>query len=190
MDLFFAATLFFGLVSSGCSNDVQPVTKDDVMKVQLTSTAFSQGQPIPPKYTGKGDDVSPPLQWTAASALPQRSAQIKSFALICDDPDAPMGTFTHWVIYNLPATATSLPENVAKTDTLPDGSKQGKNSFGNIGYNGPAPPPGKPHRYFFKLYVLDTVLNPGSSPSKREVVNAMNGHVLAERELMGTFQSL
>ena len=159
------------------------------MKTQLSSTAFSQGQPIPLKYTGQGDDVSPPLQWTAGSTLPQRSAQIKSFALICDDPDAPMGTFTHWVTYNLPATATSLPENVAKTDTLPDGSKQGKNSFGNTGYNGPAPPPGKPHRYFFRLYALDTVLNPGSSPSKREVVNAMNGHVLAEGELMGTFQS-
>ncbi len=152
------------------------------MKMQVTSTAFAEGGAIPPKYTGQGDDVSPPLQWTAASP------QTKSFALICDDPDAPMGTWTHWVIYNLPATATGLPENVAKRGSLPDGSKQGQNSFGKIGYNGPAPPPGKAHRYFFKVYALDTVLTLDAGAEKGEVVNAINGHVLAQGQLMGTYQ--
>lgn len=186
--LLFAAMLLGGLAFSGCSKDIQPASEDKDMKIQITSTAFTNGQPIPPKYTGEGKDVSPPLRWMAASTLPQRSAQIKSFALICDDPDAPMGTFTHWVIYNLPPTATELPENVAKTETLPDGSRQAGNSFGNISYNGPMPPPGKPHRYFFKLYALDTTLNPGPGASKREVLSAMNGHVLVEGELMGTYQ--
>jgi Raf kinase inhibitor-like YbhB/YbcL family protein len=186
--LVFAATLFASLIS-GCSRDVQPAPEDNDMRVQLASTAFTGGQPIPRKYTGRGNDISPPLQWTATSTLPQRSAQIKSFALICDDPDAPMGTFTHWVIYNLPPTANSLAENISKTETLPDGSKQGRNSFGNLGYNGPAPPPGKPHRYYYRLYALDTVLNPGPGVDKRALLNAMNGHVLATGELMGTFQS-
>lgn len=189
MNLFFAATLFFGLIFSGCSDDAQPAQEDNVMKIQLVSTAFSAGQPIPPKYTALGHDVSPPLEWTITSALPQRSAQIKSFALICDDPDAPMGAFTHWIIYNISAATTAIPENVAKNVTLPNGAKQGRNSFGYIGYNGPAPPPGKLHHYIFKFYALDTILNPDPGPSKRELLNAMNGHVLAEGELMGTFQS-
>ena len=189
LPLFLAAMLCAGAVSTGCSRDVQPAPENHDMKVQITSAAFITGQPIPQKYTGRSDDFSPPLSWSATSALPQRSAQIKSFALICDDPDAPLGAFTHWVIYNLPPTATGLPENVARTESLPDGSRQGRNSFGNTGYNGPAPPPGKPHRYYFTLYALDTVLNPGPTVDKRALLSAMNGHVLASGQLMGTFQS-
>ena len=169
-------------MAASCSHEAEPNT-GSVMKIPVTSTAFVDGQTIPQKYTGQGDDISPPLQWTAAPS------QTKSFALICDDPDAPMGTWTHWVIYNLPATATGLPENVAKTGSLPDGSKQGENSFRNIGYNGPAPPPGKAHRYFFKVYALDSVLTLDAGAEKGEVVNAMNGHVLAQGQLMGTYQS-
>lgn len=153
------------------------------MTIQLTSTAFAQNQPIPEKYTGQADDISPRLEWTGAPL------NTKSFALICEDPDAPMGTFTHWIIYNVRGTATFLPQNIAKTGTLPDGSKQGKNSFGNIGYNGPAPPPGKPHHYHFRLYALDAVLGLAAGASKSDVLNAMNGHILAQGELVGTYQS-
>jgi Raf kinase inhibitor-like YbhB/YbcL family protein len=100
-----------------------------------------------------------------------------------------MGTFTHWIIYNVPATATGLSENINKTQMLPDGSRQGKNGFGNIGYNGPAPPPGKVHHYYLRLYALDMTLSLDAGASRDEVVKAMNGHVLAEGELMGTDQS-
>ena len=178
--LFAAMSLAF--ITAGCSNESKPDT-EDVMTMQITSAAFAGGQPIPQKYTGQGNDVSPPLQWTGAPP------PTKSFAVVCEDPDAPMGTFTHWVIYNLPATAGGLPENVAKTASLPDGSKQGENSFQNIGYNGPAPPPGKAHRYFFKVYALDTMLTLDAGAGKGDLLKAMNGHVLATGQLMGTYQS-
>ena len=153
------------------------------MKIQVTSTAFAQGQPIPQKYTGQGDDVSPPLQWTGTPP------NTKSLALICDDPDAPMGTFTHWVLYNIPSASAVLTENVPKMETLDDGRKQGKNSFGNIGYNGPMPPPGKPHHYYFKLYALDTTLNLDPGENRADLLDAMKGHIIAEGELMGTYQA-
>lgn len=155
----------------------------NVPKIQVTSTAFKQGQPIPDKYTGQGQDISPPLQWTDAPP------PTKSFALICEDPDAPGGTFTHWVIFNLPPATTTLPENLARNGSLPDGSLQGKNSFGNIGYNGPAPPPGKAHHYYFRLYALDATLPLDAGADKNAVLNAMKGHVLAEGALMGAYQN-
>lgn len=170
------------VLAASCSHEAEP-NPTGVMKMQLTSTAFLDGQTIPQKYTGRGDDISPPLQWTGA---PSRT---KSFALICEDPDAPMGTWTHWLIYNLPAGAAGLPENVAKTGSLPDGSRQGENNFHNLGYNGPAPPPGRAHRYFFKLYALDTVLPLDAGADKGGLMAAMNGHVLARGQLMGTYQS-
>lgn len=176
------AALSLALLAAGCSRGSEP-NPENVMKMQITSTAFAEGRPIPQKYTAQGEDVSPPLQWTGAPP------QTKSFALICEDPDAPMGTFTHWVIFNLPAAATGLPENVAKTGSLPDGSKQGQNSFRNIGYNGPAPPRGKPHRYFFKVYALDAMLTLDAGAGKGDLLDAMNGHVLATGQLMGTYQS-
>jgi len=147
-------------------------------RLTLSSPVFDSGQMLSRKYTGDGDDVSPALKWDNVPA------GTKSFALICSDPDAPLGTFVHWVIYDLPADVRELAEGVPKTGVLENGAHQGVNGFRNIGYNGPKPPPGKPHRYFFRLYALDTVLGlePGVSAGKLQ--GAMAGHILAEAELM------
>lgn len=152
------------------------------MSIQITSAAFADGQPIPQKYSCQGDDMSPPLQW---ANIP---ANAKSLALIADDPDAPVGTWVHWILYDLPATATGLSENIPQLQQLPDGAKQGTNDFHRPGYGGPCPPPGKPHRYFFKLYALDAMLNLKPGATKRDLLKAMDGHVLAEGRLMGTYQ--
>jgi len=152
------------------------------MSIQITSAAFAGGQPIPAKYTCQGSDISPPLQWTNAPA------NAKSFALICDDPDAPVGTWVHWVLYDLPPSASELPEDVAKTQTFAGNAKQGVNDFRRVGYGGPCPPPGKPHRYFFKLYALDAMLDLEPGATKKDLLEAMEGHVLAEGQLMGTYQ--
>jgi Raf kinase inhibitor-like YbhB/YbcL family protein len=173
--------LLAGLLLSSCSNQAEPDTANTTT-MQLTSPAFANGEAIPDKYTGQADDISPRLEWTGAPL------NTKSFALICEDPDAPMGTFTHWLIYNVPGTATGLSQNIAKTGTLPDGSKQGKNSFGNVGYNGPMPPPGTPHRYFFRLYALDAALKLDAGVDNTKVLSAMKGHILAKGELIGTYQ--
>lgn len=160
----------------------------------LTSNAFQLGESIPKRHTGEGEDVSPQLAW---SGLP---AGTKELALICDDPDAPSrknpfpSAWVHWVLYNLPAHLTELPEGIARSALLasPAGAKQGLNSWpsDNVGYLGPMPPPGSgPHRYFFRLYALDTVLNlPPASATKEALLAAMQDHVLAERELMGTYE--
>jgi len=151
------------------------------MAFQLTSSAFGAGQAIPAKYTCTGQDVSPPLSWTD----PPPGTQ--SLALIMDDPDAPAGVWVHWVIYNLPVTSRGLPEAVpARQPELPDGSRQGVNSWNRSGYGGPCPPSGT-HRYVFKLYALDTVLSLPAVASKAQLLNAMQGHILAQAELMGTY---
>jgi len=154
------------------------------MALTVTSSAFKHGEPIPRKYTGEGSDVSPPLSWTG---MPEGTKEI---ALICDDPDAPIAEpWVHWVIYGLPHTCTGLGEGVAKKDKLGDGSAQGRNSFGRIGYNGPMPPPGHGvHHYHFKLYALDrpTGLKPGAT--KKELLRAMEGHILAQGDLVGTYK--
>ena len=150
--------------------------------MKLTSTAFSEGQPIPLKHTCQDADVSPPLKW---SDVP---AGTKSLALICDDPDAPVGTWVHWVLWGLPPTATELQEKVPTSETLPSGAKQGLNNFRRIGYGGPCPPPGQAHRYFFKLYALDSELSPKSRATKQELGRTVEGHVLAQAQLMGTYQ--
>lgn len=147
---------------------------------QLTSTAFSQGTPIPALYTCQGRDISPPLAWG------EPPASTRSFALIMDDPDAPVGIWVHWVIYNLPPEARSLPEALPTDGQLPDGSLQGKNSWNRLGYGGPCPPSGT-HRYFFKLYALDTTLSLSTGASKGQLIQAMEGHILAQAELMGTY---
>lgn len=144
--------------------------------MNLTSSAFTQGQPIPTKYSCKGADVSPALAWT------EPPAGTKSFALIMDDPDAPMGTWVHWVLFNIPSTARGLPEAA----TFTDGSVQGTISAHSVGYHGPCPPSGT-HRYFFKLYALNITLNLTSIADKKAVEAAMKGHILAQAELMGTF---
>jgi Raf kinase inhibitor-like YbhB/YbcL family protein len=150
------------------------------MPFELTSTAFAPAEPIPQKYTCDGQDVSPPLQW---SDPPQGT---QSLALICDDPDAPIGTWVHWVLYNLPAESRSLPEAVPSDADLSDGSRHGNNSWRRPGYGGPCPPGGT-HRYFFKLYALDTVLDLKAGAGKKQALQAMEGHILAQAELMGVY---
>lgn len=151
------------------------------MALEIKSTAFEAGGTIPKKYTGDGPDVSPPLSWSAPPA------GTKSLALICDDPDAPRGTWVHWVLWGLPPDTRELAEDVPKTETLASGAKQGRNDFGNIGYGGPSPPAGKPHRYFFKLYALDTQLDLKPGATKADVEKAIASHILAQGELMGKY---
>jgi len=148
---------------------------------QLTSPAFQPGESIDSKYTCDGQDISPPLSWTAPPA------GTKSLALIMDDPDAPMGTWVHWVIYNIPAGESSLPEAVPADQELPNGARQGLNSWPKYGYGGPCPPSGQ-HRYFFKLYALDAVLDLPARVTKERLLQAMEGHVLGRAELMGLYR--
>jgi len=150
------------------------------MSISLSSTAFAAGASIPSDYSCKGRSVSPPLAWG------HPPAGTKSFALILDDPDAPSGTFVHWVIYNIPAASLGLPEAIPTNGQLADGTLQGNNGSGRAGYTGPCPPSGT-HRYFFKLYALDTLLGLSSGANKDQLLQAMQGHVLAQSELMGTF---
>ncbi len=150
------------------------------MALAISSTAFASGQPIPPKYTCTGENVSPPLAWTGAPSA------TRSFALILEDPDAPSGTFVHWVTFNIPATSSGLPEAVSPKGSQPAAGVQGRNGGGQTGYTGPCPPSGV-HRYFFKLYALDTSLDLTSGGSADQLRKAMQGHILAQGELMGTF---
>lgn len=152
------------------------------MAFTLSSSSFQNGGDIPQKFSCEGADVSPELSWT------NPPAGTRSFALIADDPDAPAGTWTHWVLFDLPAQASGLPEGVAKVDEIPGGGRQGRNDFRKIGYGGPCPPPGKPHRYFFKLYALDKTLNLKPGASKAEVEGTMQGHILGQAELVGSFR--
>lgn len=151
------------------------------MGFAITSSAFKDGGDIPKKFTCDGEDVSPALKWSEGPAA------TKSLALIADDPDAPAGTWVHWVIYDLPANLRQLAESVPRDNQLKAGGLQGTNDFGKVGYNGPCPPPGKPHRYFFKLYALDQFLNLKSGISRAELEKAMQGHVLAQAQIMGRF---
>jgi hypothetical protein len=155
------------------------------MTITITSAAFKAGGVVPSKHTGEGEDVSPALQWTG---VPQNAKQL---ALICDDPDAPVAEpWVHWVIYGLPANCAGLPEAMPKDETLkePAGAVQGKNDFGKIGYGGPMPPRGHgTHHYHFKLYALDTALNLPPGQTKKQLLAAMKGHILAQGELIGTY---
>lgn len=150
------------------------------MALTLSSKAFSAGSPIPVVYSCKGRSISPPLAWS------NTPAGAKTLALIMDDPDAPIGTFVHWVVFNIPASVNQLPEAVPASAKLDDGTQQGNNGAGKIGYTGPCPPSGT-HRYFFKLYALDAQLSLSSGASKDQLLQAMQGHILAQGELMGTF---
>jgi Raf kinase inhibitor-like YbhB/YbcL family protein len=156
--------------------------KNQTGHMQLTSSAFVEGAAIPAKYTGDDKNISPPLKWSGA---PPGTV---SFALIADDPDAPAGTWVHWVLYDLPGSTSELPEGLPKGQYLPNSAKQGLNDFKHLGYGGPAPPPGKPHRYFFKLYALDATLDLKPGATKKELERAMEKHVLAQGQLMGTYQ--
>ena len=165
------------------SADQQP--GEDKMTLTLNSTAFTNGGEIPSKYTCEGDDTSPPLEWTD---VPE---QTRSLVLIVDDPDAPdprvpKMTWVHWVLYNIPPGTTGLPEGATSAD-LPHGTEEGLNDWKRTGYGGPCPPIGR-HRYFHKLYALDTVLKGLDKPTKATVETAMVDHIIAETELIGTYE--
>jgi Raf kinase inhibitor-like YbhB/YbcL family protein len=149
--------------------------------MKLTSSAFTEGAMIPVKYTCDGQNISPPLTWTDVPG------GVRTLALICDDPDAPAGTWVHWVAFNLPQDATGLPEGVPPDKTLATGGVQGMNSGRRLGYGGPCPPSGT-HRYYFKLYALDNTLSLGSNATAKDLQTAMQGHVLAETQLMGRYR--
>jgi len=151
------------------------------MTIKLTSTAFQDGGLIPARYTCDGPNVSPPLSW---SGLPPGT---KSLALVCEDPDAPGKTWTHWVVYGIPPTTMQLAEGIVHEETLSNGGKQGKNDFGKIGYGGPCPPSGT-HRYFFKLSALDSEISLEPGATKDQLLGAIDGHVLAQGELMGKYK--
>jgi Raf kinase inhibitor-like YbhB/YbcL family protein len=163
---------------SGCQKD-----KKDAPTINLTSTSFHSGEAIPEQYTGDGKDISPPLLWGG------EPRSTKSFAVICDDPDAPqLNPWVHWVVFDIPADRHGLDEGVPAEETLRLGGKQGKNDFGKLGYGGPAPPKGKVHHYLFKVYALDSLLNLKPGITKPDLEKAMKDHVLGYGEFMGTYQ--
>jgi len=154
---------------------------EKIMEIKVKSEAFEEGGMIPKKYTCDGEDTSPPLSWTG---VPEGT---EALALICDDPDAPVGTWVHWVIFNIPPDTTGLSENIPPERVLESGARQGRNDFGNIGYGGPCPPRGT-HRYYFKLYALDKKVDLEPGATKDELLKAMEGHILAEGRLMGRYK--
>ncbi len=159
----------------------EPEIPKGVPTMQLTSTAFKEGEAIPDVHAHENKNLSPPLKWTDVPA------GVKSLALICDDPDAPRGTWVHWVLFNIPPDTRELPSSPAGKIDVP-GAIQGKNDFKKLGYGGPAPPSGT-HRYYFKLYALDKVLDLKEGATKDELVKAMKDHIVAQGQLMGTFSA-
>ncbi|MCF7874479.1 MAG: YbhB/YbcL family Raf kinase inhibitor-like protein [Candidatus Omnitrophica bacterium] len=154
----------------------------NLFALNLKSSVFENGGYIPSRYTCDGKSYSPPLSW---DDLPRG---VKSFVLIVDDPDAPAGIWVHWVLYNIPASLKKLGENIDKEKMESLGLKQGKNDFGQIGYNGPCPPPGPAHKYSFKLYALDKEIKAGQGVTKPELIEQMQGHIIAETKLSGFYQ--
>ncbi len=154
---------------------------EEIMEIKIKSASFEEGGMIPSKYTCDGEDISPPLSWTP----PPKGT--KGLALICDDPDAPMGTWVHWLLFNLPPEVTGLSENIPPEKVLKIGAKQGRNDFGKIGYGGPCPPRGT-HKYHFKLYALDSEIDLEPGATKDDLIKAMEGHILAETQLIGRYK--
>jgi Raf kinase inhibitor-like YbhB/YbcL family protein len=150
-------------------------------QIELKSPAFKEGQTIPEKYTCDSSNISPPLEW---KKIPEGTI---TYAIIVDDPDAPVKTWVHWILFNLPGSILELPENIPKLEILGNGAKQGENSSGKIGYDGPCPPGGT-HRYYFKIYALDKELDSKPGINKKELLKAMEGHILGEGQLMGRFR--
>lgn len=197
---FFTATLSLALLLAACRSGTNAPAGDrrtptpaanarvengtkgaDKMTIKLNSTAFDEGGMIPSQYTCDGQNVSPPLAW---SGLPEGT---KTLALICDDPDAPRGTWVHWVVYQIPASERGLPENLPARETLDSGARQGTNDFKKPGYGGPCPPSGT-HRYFFKLYALDASLDLASGATKDQLLKAMDTHILAQGQLLARYK--
>jgi Raf kinase inhibitor-like YbhB/YbcL family protein len=151
-------------------------------QIQLTSPDFRHGDTIPRQHSCDGENLSPGLAWNGAPL------ERRSFALICDDPDAPRGTYVHWVLYNLPGETVELSRGMPTTPELPSGASQGRNDSGEIGYTGPCPPPGKPHRYYFRLYALDIMLSLPYGVSRGELERGMADHIVGQGTLMGVYQ--
>jgi Raf kinase inhibitor-like YbhB/YbcL family protein len=151
-------------------------------EIRLTSSVFEHGGRIPHVHTCEGDDVSPPLQWSGAPV------NTRTYAIICEDPDAPRGTWIHWVLYNISGDAVELTRAIPSLPELPSGARHGRNTAGDLAYAGPCPPPGDPHRYFFRLYALDISLNLPPGATKAELQRAMEQHIVAQGTLMGTYQ--
>jgi len=157
-------------------------TDSSTAQIRLTSAAFAYGDKIPVRFTCEGDDVSPPLQWSGAPV------ETRGFALIMDDPDAPRGTWVHWVLFNLTGETVELTPAVPTLPELPSGARHGRNTAGDMAYAGPCPPPGKPHRYFFRLYALDIMLGLRPGATREELEQAMDQHILGQGTLMGTYE--
>jgi Raf kinase inhibitor-like YbhB/YbcL family protein len=162
------------------SSEPEPMVEKTGSTMKIESNAFEQGDPIPAEFTCEGDDLSPALSWSDA---PEKTVK---YVLIMDDPDAPVGTWDHWLLYNIPGETSELAPAISAEAELPDGSRHGNNSWDRLGYGGPCPPSGT-HRYFFKLYAIDTVLDLEPGATKDELLAAIEGRILAEAELMGTF---
>jgi Raf kinase inhibitor-like YbhB/YbcL family protein len=185
ISLFFVSVIFF----FSCQNKNSDETiKEQTRKkeggktdMKISSTSFKEGEMIPLKYTCDGENISPELFWTGFSE------SSKSFAIISDDPDAPVGDWVHWVIYNIPFSVNELAESIPRNKTFDNGIRQGINDSRKTGYDGPCPPGGT-HRYFFKLYALDIMLDKDAGMTKRELLKAMEGHIIAETQLMGKYK--
>lgn len=183
-----AFTILASLALSGCGVRPQPIPPPPATRhlppgkaeLKVISAAFKEGEPIPRQYTCHGINVSPPLEW---SGVPKTA---KTIAIIADDPDAPSGGWVHWVLYNLPSENIGFVENLPATENLKAGGFQGKNDFGKIGYGGPCPPSGT-HRYIFKVFAVDTELALPAGAARAEVEQAMQGHILSQGQLMGTY---
>ncbi len=180
-----ALILFINLSYCGRKSDSQNSRAQKEMttgKITIKSSAFNDGETIPVKYTCEGEDISVPLEW---SNIPEG---VKSLALVCDDPDAPMGTWVHWVVINIPPEISELSEGIVfDKDSLLAGTIECHNSFDRVQYGGPCPPKGPVHRYFFKLYALDRMLELDTKADKADAEKAMEGHILAQAALMGRF---
>jgi len=182
--LFRQAWVVIPLLTLAMSMFVVPdrVPGQQAAKLELRTSSFEPGGFIPKRFTCVGADVSPALTWSDPPGGTQR------FAIIEDDPDAPSGTFVHWVVYDLPASYRQLPEAVPRKDEMAGGGRQGTNDFSRVGYSGPCPPPGKAHRYFIRLYALDAPTSLPPAASRSELDSAMQGHILAQAEMMGRFK--
>jgi Raf kinase inhibitor-like YbhB/YbcL family protein len=181
----FLTAILLPAVLTACGGTREPAAgpeEQTAVKLELTSAAFQEGDTIPSRHTCDGPDLSPPLAWSA----PPDGAQ--SLALTCDDPDAPVGTWVHWLLYDLPPDATALAEGIPPDEEPATGGRHGRNSWGEVGYGGPCPPPGPAHRYFFKLYALDVRLDLPAGATQKELLKAIEGHILAEGQLMGLYK--
>lgn len=178
--MFFIFSLFTLNCGTGKSNNNKEQKREVKMaELKISSSAFENNDTIPKKYTCDGEDISPPITWGGVTG------EIKSLVLICDDPDAPMGTWVHWVVYNIPPQTEGFSEGVESIDTLDSGAIQGMTDFGRVGYGGPCPPSGPVHHYHFKLYGLDKMLEAEEKINKEQLLKKMEGHIVAKGELIG-----